>query len=303
MKAHEVDGAAAHRLLRSRLRGLRDRAQLTQHQVAEAMDWSVSKAVRIENGDVRVSVSDLRHLFELYDVKSNEDQDQMLAMARAARQQPWRAFRDVHSPAFLRYLSYELSASQIWEVAPHFVPGLYQTEDYPRALLNGAEVTLREPQKVNRLVQARQRRQQLLALPHPPSIVAYLDESVISRAVGSPSIMSAQLLHLETLTQSAGVRFRIVPHTAGLYPGLRTGFVRLAFEDGEQGDVIYIESSTGDVVTQDDDTAGSPKRHAHDLALYVKALDHLDAVALPEDMSLTLIRDTRLAMTQQVTNG
>src|SRR6516165_12092993 len=39
---------------------------MTQEQVAKAMDWSLSKVIRIETGAVGVSTNDLRALLALY---------------------------------------------------------------------------------------------------------------------------------------------------------------------------------------------------------------------------------------------
>ena len=59
------DPAVQRRLLRGELRRARNAAKLRQAEVAEAMDWSPSKLIRIEKGDVNVSTNDLRGPFEL----------------------------------------------------------------------------------------------------------------------------------------------------------------------------------------------------------------------------------------------
>src|SRR4051812_5778759 len=62
------DPTIHRRRLRSELRKAREAAGLTQRQTAEAMDWSLSKLIRIETGDVRVSTNDLRAMLTYYTV-------------------------------------------------------------------------------------------------------------------------------------------------------------------------------------------------------------------------------------------
>jgi transcriptional regulator with XRE-family HTH domain len=58
--------ATTRRQLRQDLRRLRESAQLPQAEVAHSLDWSHSKLIRIENGSVGVSVTDVKALATLY---------------------------------------------------------------------------------------------------------------------------------------------------------------------------------------------------------------------------------------------
>ena len=60
------------RRLRTELRRARAEAGLTQGEVATAMDWSLSKIIRIETGAVGVSTNDLRALLGLYGITQIE---------------------------------------------------------------------------------------------------------------------------------------------------------------------------------------------------------------------------------------
>ena len=60
-RAHEVPEVMRRRL-RVALRQYRDAAELTQRAAAEALDWSVSKIIRIEQGAVGITPTDLRAL-------------------------------------------------------------------------------------------------------------------------------------------------------------------------------------------------------------------------------------------------
>lgn len=54
--------------VRVALRAARQRAGKTQREVAEEMDWSQSKMLRIESGDVGISTTDLLALLNCYQI-------------------------------------------------------------------------------------------------------------------------------------------------------------------------------------------------------------------------------------------
>src|SRR5947208_15414439 len=83
------------RRLRTELRKARQDAGRTQEQVAEAMDWSLSKLIRIEAGSVGISTNDLRALLALYQITDPTEVEPLVELARAARRKPWWAgYRD-----------------------------------------------------------------------------------------------------------------------------------------------------------------------------------------------------------------
>ena len=75
---------ARHRLLRA-VRRAREEAGLTLKQVADALDWSESKLIRIEKGVVGISVTDLRALLAYYGLRDSAHVDRLVGMARTAR--------------------------------------------------------------------------------------------------------------------------------------------------------------------------------------------------------------------------
>ena len=77
------------RRLRTELLTARLESKLTQQQVADAMDWSLSKMNRIEKAKSGISTNDLKALLRLYGITSKERTDQLLALARGAKQSPW----------------------------------------------------------------------------------------------------------------------------------------------------------------------------------------------------------------------
>lgn len=68
------------------LRDARIAADLTQAEVAAALDWSPSKVIRIESGAVGVSFTDLHALIGLYRIKDQAAVERMVSESRARRQ-------------------------------------------------------------------------------------------------------------------------------------------------------------------------------------------------------------------------
>lgn len=58
---------------------------MTQKQVAAAMDWSVSKMLRIEAGIVGISVIDLRALLAYYNIDDEQLASELISLVQAAR--------------------------------------------------------------------------------------------------------------------------------------------------------------------------------------------------------------------------
>ncbi|MFH8465036.1 Scr1 family TA system antitoxin-like transcriptional regulator [Streptomyces sp. NPDC017991] len=232
--------------LRDRLRKAREGAGLKQREVAEQLDWSPSKVIRIEAGTVGVSVTDVRVLLGHYGITGQAQVKALTDMARAARQPPWWApYRSWVSQDFETYLGYESSASIIRNFEPHVVPGLLQTEEYARELMTrtnaGTEAT-------ERLVQLRIERQNRLVRADGPDVFCVLDEAVIRRAVGSQETMRRQYEKLLAINELPNVTVRTVPFGAGIYRQFRSPYVLFEFPGDEDEMVAYLESADGEVI-------------------------------------------------------
>src|SRR3954454_7776283 len=102
MTAHQ-DPAALRRRLQRELRRYRSEAQMTQRDVAVAMDWSPSKLIRIESGQVAVSITDLRALLQHYGVTDAAVVENLEHAARNSKKSSWSQYCDVVGPAAATY--------------------------------------------------------------------------------------------------------------------------------------------------------------------------------------------------------
>lgn len=272
------DPAVQRRRLRTDLRKLRLEKDLTQRDVAEVMEWSTSKLIRIENGTVGISANDLRALLSHYGVTSTQKIDEFLERARVARKESWAEFRDVVSPEFVSFLGFESSARTVRQFEPLLVPGLLQTEEYARAVLT--DTFQRPPDSVERSWQVRQRRQELHERDDPPRMWFILDEPVIRRKVGSPATMRRQLERLKVWAAAEHITIWVIPFGAGAHAGMRGPFVLLEFAEAADDDLLYLEHSTGSTTTRDNPEETGP---------YLDLFYELEKLALNQDDSVAMI--------------
>jgi transcriptional regulator with XRE-family HTH domain len=243
------DPAAMRRRLRVELRRLRTAANLTQRDVADALEWSPSKIIRIESGQVGLTVTDLRALLAHYGLRDEGHVAALTELARGSKRQPFVEYKDVLSAETIKFLGYESSASRVRLAQPTLVPGPLQTEDYTRALLKGYG---RNPRAIDRVIESRRERQDLLDRDPQPDLHFILDEAILHRLVGGTRVMAKQLDHLLELSQRPNIKIQIIPFRVGAYEALRGPFVLLEFPEASDPDVVYLEYSRGPSTFTDD---------------------------------------------------
>ncbi|NUO55145.1 MAG: helix-turn-helix domain-containing protein [Hamadaea sp.] len=233
----------ARRRLSQALRAARDDTGRTQEQAADALDWSISKMIRIENGKTKPTVTDVKALLQLYGVTEATEIAEFVDLARASRQRLWWAeYRDQLPAGYAEYVALEADASRLSFFQPLLVPGLLQTEAYARAVLRAAAVEglSAQDQEIRTRVRL-SRRQHMLNGPDRPYIDAIIDESVLLRMAGNAAVMREQLTYLADLGQDPRIQLRILPFSAGIHTVSST-FIIMEFP-ADEGDLVYFESA------------------------------------------------------------
>jgi transcriptional regulator with XRE-family HTH domain len=244
--------AVQRRRLRAELRRARLDAGLTQEQVAAAMDWSLSKLIRIENGSVGISTNDLKAILQHYDITDDKRIAELLALSRASRERSWwTTYRDSVSKRLIQLIEYENAAYVSRHYEDLVFPGLLQTTDYMRVSTQQLAPQL-PPKDVENVIEVRLRRQELLNRPDGPLLFFVIDEAVVRRMVGGAEVMRPQLQRLIEATDMPNVTVEVIPFSAGLLPGLQAPFVIHEFPDAADDDVLYLENPRGDLLSRDD---------------------------------------------------
>jgi transcriptional regulator with XRE-family HTH domain len=249
--ADRLNPTVQRRRVRNELKSAREAAALTQGQVAEAMDWSLSKVIRIENGSVGISKNDVEALLKLYHIFDSQRVDELVALARGGREHSWWSqYKGKIGAKLLQFIEYEASASAIQWFEPQVVPGLLQTPDYARSII-GQFIDQPTADRVKAMVDVRMKTQELLDEPDAPTVWVIIDEAVIRRVVGSALIMQRQLRHLADIATRPNVTVDVLPFTAGIHRGMTRPFVLLEFPSPTDTDVLYLENADGELITKD----------------------------------------------------
>jgi Domain of unknown function (DUF5753) len=109
---------------------------------------------------------------------------------------------------------------------------------------------------VERHVDARGVRQELLNRDDPPGMFFIIGEAAVRQAVGGAAVMRDQLDRLEELGKEPGISIQIMPFAVGAHPGLSGPFVLLEFSGSDDDTVLYLENQTESVNTEDAELIG-----------------------------------------------
>jgi hypothetical protein len=231
-------------LVGTQLRRLRTEAGLSREQAGEAIRASEWKIHRLENGQVGFKERDMIDLLRLYGVTEPTEVAEFVALAREANSPGWwQHYGDVLPPWFRTYVDLESVATLIRTYEGQFIPGLLQTDDYMRAVVQGAHLD-ESSEEVGRRVRLRMARQTLLTGEQPPRLWAVVDEAAMRRPVGGREVMRSQMERLIEAAKLPNVTLQVLAFDAGAHPAMVGSFSVLRFPEEELPDVVYLEHLT-----------------------------------------------------------
>ena len=269
------------RQLGAMMRKLRARKGMTLEEAGGLVGVSKATVSRYETqaGPVKWLVIDA--LCREYGATEAE-RKAVVGLAKDAKQQGWwNSFADSIPESMNLLLTLEDEAVHENHFACVYVPGLLQTRAYSTALQKANEVPL-ETTEIERLVDIRMQRQEILARPKPPRLWAILDESVIRRVVGSPQTMREQLDRLLEANESPHITLQVLPFSQGAHGAALGSFVIIGGTEPTL-DVVYVDFHTGSLFLEKEE----------ELNRYRLAFEYLRAQALDMEASSTMIHRAR----------
>lgn len=276
----------SRRRVRMLLRDARESAGLTQLEVAEQMEWSLSKVIRIENGDVNIAPNDLRPLLSYLGVKDRTVVADMLAEAKTARTRSTQLhvwyqtpeFREHLTPGTLKLIEYEAVASSIHSYSVFHIPGPLQIPSYSEALMNMWRDEMPDELRKVRLDARQCRHDAVLGRIGSLRMTALLDESVFMRAVGGPQVFAKQLQEILRLEEQKLVSIRMFPFSADAALSYNAGFdILFIGADNDLSDaVMYRESGVSDEIV--DARAVTERHYRRYQKLWEAALSEVETV-------------------------
>jgi hypothetical protein len=270
-------------LLGAHLRRLREAQGVTREDAGWEIRSSESKISRMELGRVGFKERDVADLLTLYGVDDSVERDRLLALARDANNPGWwHRFGDVLPNWFQSYLGLEAAAALIRTYEVQFVPGLLQTRDYARAvvLLGHGRA---KPEEIERRVELRMQRQQVLARENAPKLWVVVDEAALRRPIGGLDVMRDQVESLLEANTMPNVRLQVIPFNAGGHAAAGGAFTILRFPDEDLPDVVYIEQLTSALYLDKRD----------DVDLYAEAMERLCVEARPPTETSKVLEEIR----------
>lgn len=222
------------RRLAAELRAIRERRGERLQTVAAALGWSTSKLSRYELGS-GLKLREVEILLDHYRVPDAVRDDLLDLAHEASRKGWWEDYSDVASSEYRDLIGLEAEATSIavWHVS--VVTGLLQTERYARSLMAHWPEPM-APAIIERRVELRMRRQQVLGQVSPLRLLVVLDESVLRRQFGDESVMYEQVLSLAAAAARPNITIRVLPLHAP-HPVSAESFVIFGF--GPQGNAIF----------------------------------------------------------------
>jgi transcriptional regulator with XRE-family HTH domain len=264
------------RVLGKQLRLLREQAGLTLEEAAPKLHFSVSKLSRIENAQVVIDIHWVKSMLDVYDVGGLR-WTELLELAQEANQPGWWQAYGLGNNS---YIAFETEATQVHNFFVSCVPGLMQTADYARALMQAVPVQ-RTTEQLNKEVAARMYRQRRFSsAENPLELVTVIDEAALYRPVGGGDVLREQLDHMATLAGLDTVTLHVLPTAIGAHAAVASGFSILSFGELDEPDMAYVEHALGAVSLD----------KAADVARARLTFERLLSDALDPAASLALVR-------------
>jgi len=238
----------------------------------------------MEMAEVALKIPYVQVLLETYGVPDDEAAAFVALAEEANRQGWWQRFHDVLPDWFSLYVSLEGAATIIRSYEPHFVPGLLQTEDYARAVMEAGTVGQTGPETIDRHVSLRMARQRLLERPDPPHLWVIMDETVLRRPVSiRGEVMREQLDKLLEFAERDRITLQIAEFKDGPHPGTYAPFTLFRFGEPELPDMVFTEYLTGALYLDS----------RKEVSAHLEVLDHMTARAASAQRTKKILREHR----------
>ncbi|MEU6810096.1 helix-turn-helix transcriptional regulator [Streptomyces sp. NPDC046831] len=232
----EADGtdevADLFRALGRQIKVARERAGLSQKELGDRIGYgeemisSVERARRTPQPELLAAVDRLLDCGGL--LASAAEDVERAKTRRRVRHPEW--FRD--------YARLEAEAVELCYFANQAVPGLFQTQEYARAVFASRQ-PLFDEDTIEQRVAARMARQALMTRWPAPTVSAIIQESVLRQPFGGPVVQRGQVEQLVRIGRLRHVEIQVMPTASEDHAGMGGPFTLLTPKGRPQ--VAYLE--------------------------------------------------------------
>ncbi|MFE2375586.1 helix-turn-helix domain-containing protein [Streptomyces sp. NPDC059398] len=269
------------RRLGAALRRYREMAKLDQEHAAEQIAGSKTKISRIKTGQVSARPGDVRLMLELYGVEDREVYRQLEQLARDSNKRGW--WLDYQTPSLTQlgdFISLEADSTYIRSWQPVFVPGVLQSPDYTRALID-ANPSVFSAEAVEEIVQVRQERRKAIA-ETGSRFAAVIWEPALTSPMASPTTHREQLALILAISEQQNVTVQVLPHSEWAAARITNAFVTFAFDQRAAAEAVAFDSLSNTMILEGED----------ELSSYSNAFDSLRSAAMTPEQSRSFIKKT-----------
>lgn len=246
-------------------------------EAAEYLKRDPATLSRYESGVYPIQSPELLKLLDLYQVSEEHRRYTLLKLGDEAWQKGWW---DGYSPDladwFSDFIWLESRANRVQAFDNVVFPGLLQTEGYAEAAMR-ATAWDADDETIQRMLELRMTRKAVLRGSDPTALSIVLDEALIHRQAGSPTIFAAQLAYVASLAAEPNIEIMVLPFGAGLHPS-HAGAFKIFTLPEPFPQVVHADSLHGGVYVE-----------APDSERWVEAYDRLRRLSLDPAASAELI--------------
>ncbi|MFF1303160.1 helix-turn-helix domain-containing protein [Streptomyces sp. NPDC058307] len=208
------------------LRRLREAAGLTNRQAADLLGVSTAQISQIEYGLAGVSEKRLRRIAANYTCADAELIEALVVIATDRTQGWWEEYRGALPAAYLDLAELDHHATFRHDVAVIHVPGLFQTEDYARALFAYMNPEFPDSE-VDLRVDHRMKRKVVIEGPAPLPYDTVIHEAALRIRVAGRAAMRTQLTRILEMSEADHVTVRVIPFALDDFAGAGSALVHL----------------------------------------------------------------------------
>lgn len=265
-----------------KLEALRERALMSQLEVAKRFEWSQSKVANIETAVSAVNRRDLELLLDLYEVTERDEFFELAALARKQLPRRKGALRNKFEGTMRQVVDMEFSAATTWRHNSMIIPGVLQTEAYMRYLFRASRPSPTQ-EKIDEFTEMRLGRQVILDNTEQQFWFVIHEAALrsLENIDGDSSILRGQARVLMEAIDRPNVEVQVAPFRHGYYPGQAESYAIFAFDTEPAVQVTYVEKYDGGDILHD----------AKDLNRFTTLWEHQRVHALGPEQTRPFLRE------------
>ncbi|MBB5123090.1 hypothetical protein AF335_28965 [Streptomyces eurocidicus] len=236
----------ARRRFGQALKEARSAAGVVQADATRAIGRkTVDRISQIERGMSWPKGEELDTLAELYGLDAVQCMRlaTMLHEGQAIKGTWWTQYEDEFPESLMQFIAYEDAAQRIVTCAGSLIPGILQTAEYARSISEAILKTYASTGFLDRSVEIRAKRRQIITRKQPPLLEIILGEGAVRQQVGGASVMMRQLDSLIADGQRRNVSIRVIPMDARATVAYM--FTSFEFSGADEKPVVAFDAMNG----------------------------------------------------------